>query len=128
EIGVTRCEPGKRIDLEHLGAPPLVQAHVDSTCIATAETTPGVERDPLHFVAQAARLEQSVVDQLAPLRFVAIGVHRCIRALPQDHLERRERSRLRSRSQNTYGELPARQEPLDQDGLTVELEQLRARI
>src|SRR5262245_20510189 len=52
QIRIPGCEPGERIDLEHLRATRAVEAHVDAAAIAAAETAPSGERDVLDLGAQ----------------------------------------------------------------------------
>src|SRR5690606_1707365 len=126
-IGVSRREPCERIDLEHLRRAVLVEPHVDAPGVTAAEAPPCGERDPLDVVPERARLEQPVVDELAPMRLVAVRVDPLVRAVAKPHLERCKRTCAGTGAENPDRELAPGQEALDEHGLTIVAEQRRAR-
>src|SRR5690606_26354280 len=78
-------------------------------------------------VPERARLEQPVVDELAPMRLVAVRVDPLVRAVAKPHLERCKRTCAGTGAENPDRELAPGQEALDEHGLTIVAEQRRAR-
>ena len=119
------AETRKGVYLHEMGDSLRIGAQVDPPPIAAAETAPGGQRRfrccPCHRVRGEA-----VLDSPVPILLVRVRIDLLFRLFREMNLHHRGSKCLRTGPDDPDGELPARQEGLDEDGLPENRQQFAA--